>query len=113
VLTNEFAALPLNSASTDCSSQSLERPESERQKRRWAESGSSFVSVYFVTTYFDQSCDPKKIVIHNSSRCKEMTIVTMFWGVSPSDVREWDTKASATDQRVRAPRRRFGGAAGA
>ncbi len=32
-----------------------------------------------------------------------MTIVTMFWGVSPSDVCDWDTKASATDQRTREP----------
>jgi hypothetical protein len=29
--------------------------------------------------------------------------MTMFWGVSGSDVCDWDTKASATDQRFREP----------
>ncbi len=39
----------------------------------------------------------KKIVIRNSGCCKEMTTMTMFWGVSGSEVCEWDTKRSATD----------------
>jgi hypothetical protein len=43
----------------------------------------------------------KNIVIRNSRCCKEMTIMTMFLGVSSSDVCDWDTKLSATDPRVK------------
>jgi hypothetical protein len=63
--------------------------------------GSSFASVDGIKSYIESLGALKKIVIRNSFCCKEMTIVTMFWGVSSSDVCEWDTKASATDRRVR------------
>ncbi len=63
--------------------------------------GSSFASVDGIKSYIESLGALKKIVIRNSFCCNEMTIVTMFLGVSSSDVCEWDTKLSATDPRVR------------